>query len=57
MIEVFWKKGEREIGEKNWNNKLKCRNPKILTDVGMYQPTGLGPPVSVSAGLQFRKGI
>ena len=36
MIEVFWKKGEREIGEKNWNNKLKCRNPKILTDSKLF---------------------
>ena len=55
MMEVIWKKGE--IGQKDWNDKWKCRDQKVLTYVGMYQPVGLGPPVSISAGLQFHKGI
>ena len=55
--EVFGKTGGREIGQKGWKDKLKCIDQEILTDIGLYQPVRLGPPISMSAGLQFRKGI
>ena len=57
MMEVFWKEGERENGQKDLNDKCKCRDQKILTDVGMYQPVGLGPLGGIRTGVQFRKGI
>ena len=57
MMEAFWKEGEGENGQKDSNDKCKCRDQKILTDVGMYQPVGLGPPGGICTGMQFRKGI
>ena len=46
-----------EIGQKDLNDKCKCRDQKILTADRMYQPVGLRPPGGISTGVQFRKGI
>ena len=57
MMEVFWKEEQRENGQKDSNDKCKCRDQKILTNVGMYQTVGLGPPGGICTGMQFHKGI
>ena len=33
MMEAFWKEGERDNGQKDLNDKYKCRDQTILTDV------------------------